>query len=80
MLPASLSFIAASVRYIELNPVRARLGLKPEDYQWSSARAHIFRTKDEFISENDPFLTFDDWSKFLHKGEPEDLSLIRKHA
>jgi hypothetical protein len=54
-LPASLFFIAGSARYIERNAVRATLVLKPEDYQWSSAKAHIFRAKDELISENNPF-------------------------
>ena len=33
------------------------------------------------ISENDPFLSFDDWLKFLQEDEPEEeVSLIRKHA
>jgi putative transposase len=29
------------MRYIEQNPVRAKLVKRAEDYQWSSARAHI---------------------------------------
>jgi hypothetical protein len=33
------------------------------------------------ISENDPFLSFDNWLKFLQEDEPEEkVSLIRKHA
>jgi len=78
--PLSDTHLAASARYIERNPVRAKLVLKPEDYQWSSARVRVFRTKDELISENYPFLSFGDWSKFLQKDEPEEqVSLIRKH-
>ena len=32
---------AAAVRYISLNPVRARLGRRAEDWPWSSVRAHL---------------------------------------
>jgi putative transposase len=31
----------AAARYIEQNPVRARLVAKPEEWPWSSARAHL---------------------------------------
>ena len=31
----------ACLRYVELNPVRARLVERPEDWRWSSARAHL---------------------------------------
>jgi hypothetical protein len=34
-------YLWAVIRYIEQNPVRAKLIKKAEDYQWSSARAHI---------------------------------------
>ena len=30
-----------ALRYVELNPVRARLAKSAEDYRWSSARAHL---------------------------------------
>jgi len=37
-------------RYIETNPVRAGLVPQPEEYPWSSARAHL-------SGESDPVLT-----------------------
>ena len=32
--------------YVENNPVKAGLVLRPEDYQWSSARGRVERTLD----------------------------------
>ena len=37
----------AAVRYVERNPVRARIVRQPWDYPWSSARAHV-SGKDSF--------------------------------
>jgi putative transposase len=37
-------------RYIELNPVRARLAKHPRDYPWSSYRAHATGTADELVA------------------------------
>jgi len=36
----SASYVLACYRYIELNPVRACLVAKPDDYRWSSFRAN----------------------------------------
>ena len=40
-------YLIAAMRYVELNPMRARIVAKAEDYEWSSARTHISRIKDE---------------------------------
>ena len=37
-------------RYIEFNPVRARLAKHPRDYPWSSYRAHAMGAADELVS------------------------------
>ena len=39
-------------RYIELNPVRARMAAHPRDYPWSSYRAHADGAKDPLASEH----------------------------
>jgi len=31
-----------ALRYVELNPVRAGIAVRPADYRWSSARQHLF--------------------------------------
>lgn len=42
--------LAAAVRYVSLNPVRARLVENPEEWRWSSAAAHL-------AGEDDPLVT-----------------------
>jgi putative transposase len=37
-------------RYIELNPVRAKIVAHPRDYQWSSYRAHAYGEHDALIT------------------------------
>jgi putative transposase len=43
-------------RYIELNPVSARMVAHPADYPWSSHRHHAFGTFDPIVS-NHPAVT-----------------------
>jgi len=44
-------YLWAVARYIERNPVRAKLVKKAEDYPWSSAKAHVLGIKDNVLSE-----------------------------
>ena len=39
--PMDEAYLLAAARYVELNPVRARLVERAEDWTWSSARAHL---------------------------------------
>jgi putative transposase len=42
--------LIAAVRYVSLNPVRARLVARPEDWAWSSARAHLAGKDDALVT------------------------------
>lgn len=44
------NYLWGVARYIEMNPVRAKLVGKPELWKWSSAKAHIKGAKDPYIS------------------------------
>lgn len=44
-------YLWAVARYIERNPIRAKVVKKAEDYPWSSARAHVLGIKDDVLSE-----------------------------
>jgi len=73
-------YLWAVIRYIEQNPVRAKLVKKAEDYQWSSARAHIIGIKDEVLSKES---WFDDkeiksYKEFLRRDSEEVNELIRR--
>ncbi len=48
-------YLLAASRYVELNPVRAKLDERAEGYAWSSARAHL-DGKDDILVKNGPML------------------------
>ncbi len=55
-------------RYVELNPVRANLVKKPQEYRWSSASAHI-AGRDDLRVHGTPLLeVFGMWDDFLSRG------------
>jgi putative transposase len=45
--------LAAALRYVSLNPVRARLVKRAQDWRWSSTRAHL-RGKDDGLTARAP--------------------------
>ena len=58
-------YTLAAARYIELNPVRAGMVERPQDYPWSSAQAHI-RGRDDGLVKVQPLLSsMGDWAAFL---------------
>ena len=72
--------VLAAERYIELNPVRARLASVPQDWPWSSARAHL-DDRDDGLSSTSPLLeAVGDWRAFLAGGLRErDADDLRLH-
>ncbi len=52
----SESYLLTCYRYIELNPVRAHMVPRAEDYPWSSARANAFGKPDPIVSPHAVFL------------------------
>ncbi len=45
------SYLLELGRYIHLNPVRAGIVIRPEDYRWSSYRQYIYRNNKEAITD-----------------------------
>jgi putative transposase len=73
-------YLLTATRYIELNPVSARLVKMPEQYQWSSAKAHVTGRDDKLIRVKPLLKLIDDWGEFLSSGyTEEDESLLRRH-
>ncbi len=56
----------AAVRYVEMNPVRCGIVPVPQDYPWSSAKAHVTGVHDPVMSAR-CFLTetIGDWARYL---------------
>ena len=46
------AYFLACCRYIELNPVRARMVARPRDWRWSSWRAHATGATDPVVSDH----------------------------
>jgi putative transposase len=67
--PMDEKHLWTAVRYVELNPVRARLVRKPSDFAWSSARAHAGTLTDGLLAAGRPFPgSIDDWERWLLEG------------
>jgi putative transposase len=78
--PMDERYLYICVRYIERNPVRAKIVGRPEDYPWSSAQAHVFRLADEVLSDCIMLQQIHDWRAYLAESENEnDLEEIRKN-
>ena len=72
----------AAARYVEFNPVRARLVKSPEAWRWSSAAAHL-SGRDDGLAAAKPMLEMAGgvrgWRKLLAQGlAPEEADVIRK--
>jgi REP-associated tyrosine transposase len=76
--PMDEDYLLACARYVELNPVRAKLVKKPEDWKWSSARAHLDGAKDGLVKVEPMLARVPDWHTLLQGGIDEDtLEAIR---
>jgi putative transposase len=65
---------------VELNLVRARLVATPEDYPWSSARAHLARRNDRLVRVRPLLQLVGDWGALLASGLPEgEGQALRRH-
>lgn len=67
--------LAAAARYVALNPVRARLTERAEDWSWSSTRAHFAGEDDELVEVAPLLNRYGDFATFL--GGEEDQQATR---
>ena len=72
-------FIAAA-RYVERNPVRAKMHKQPQEYYWSSARYHLgLEERNSLIEKVDPKIPGPkDWKKWL-RTDPQDIESLRRY-
>ena len=64
--PMDSNHLWTALRYVELNPVRAGLAGRAEDYLWSSARAHL-------LGERGTVALFGEWSQRWTPSEWRDF-------
>ena len=73
--------LIAAARYVELNPVRAGIVKNPEDYRWSSAKAHISHKDDDLVKAEPLLHIVPNWEGLLASGLPEaDKDSIKRHG
>ena len=73
-------YLLAAARYVERNPVKVGLASTPEEYRWSSAKAHM-DGKDDALAIVKPLLQLvGDWRQFLCGDEStEEYELLQRH-
>ncbi len=73
--PMDKRYLLKAAAYVELNPVKAKIVKKPEDYRWSSVHAHLSGTDPLKIVIPDKLLEIcGDWKQYLQQSlnEPDD--------
>ena len=78
-------YLWAAIRYVELNPVTAKLVARAEDYRWSSAAAHCGLRSDRLLIRHPTwtplFHGIGDWKAWLERGEiPAERSMLRRNT
>jgi putative transposase len=74
-------YLLATVRYVEINPVAARLCAMPEDWKWSSARAHLAGQDDGLIRVRPMLELVDNWESYLsHSRTVDEMKRITQHS
>ena len=77
--PMDEPYLMACARYVETNPVRAKLVRRARDWRWSSARAHLAGRDDGLVTVAPLLALVSDWSGYLSakQGEGADDALRR---
>ena len=74
-------YLLAAARYVELNPVRAKLVKRARDWPWSSAKAHLKGRDDRLVKVAPLLAMVGDWKAFLRSAmREEELRALREHG
>ncbi|MEW6359983.1 MAG: transposase, partial [Planctomycetota bacterium] len=78
--PLDETYLMTAARYIERNPVRARLVGRAEEWAWSSVSAHVAGADDRLVKVKPLLDRVEDWSGFLSGDvDGDDVELLRRH-
>jgi len=79
--PLDETHLWAAVRYVERNPVRARIVKQAEEYEWSSAPAHCGIRSDSLLSRDfPPPGVISDWREWLGNENVAQSDLVRRQT
>jgi len=77
--PMDEDYLLSATRYVELNPVRARLVKRPEDYRWSSAQAHLSSKSGGLVNVQPMLDRVRNWAELLASGDKKLFDTLRMH-
>jgi len=70
--------LAAALRYVALNPVRARLVKRPQDWRWSSVHAHLSGHGDGVTTIQPVLARYPQFADFIaHPPDPKAFERLR---
>lgn len=78
--PMDENYLLSTVRYIELNPVKAMLCDHPQDWVWSSALAHLSGRDDQLVKVRPMLDRVANWEKYLLNDDLRKNDLIAQHT
>ena len=74
-------YLLNALRYVELNPVRAKMTLRAQDYPWSSAQAHVDGSNDKYLTKCPAIKAVKEWGDFLQsKNDEAVFNQFRLHS
>ena len=74
------SHLLAAARYIEMNPVAAKVVSRPEEYRWSSAKAHLEGRDDRLVKVAPLLQMIGNWQEYLTRQPLEqEVKAILAH-
>ena len=78
--PMDERYLLAVARYVELNPIRAGITDKAEQYPWSSASAHMKGRDDQLVKVSPLRNMVGGWRAFLAEDvSVEEVEKLRRH-
>ena len=69
--------LANAVRYVSLNPVRAKMVERAQDWPWSSATAHLSGRDDELVTVAPVLDRYGNFASFLGQEEGDAVAFRR---
>lgn len=74
-------YLLSAVRYVERNPIAARLCNRPEDWKWSSAREHLKGEDDRLVTVKPMLDRIDNWRSYLsYENSKSDDEALKLHT
>ena len=72
-------YLLAATRYVEMNPVRAGMVDRPEEYPWSSTSAHLAGQDDVLVQATPLLEIVGDWRAFLSDPAADETGPKLQH-